>query len=357
MRAPTNVDSRAFATPGSVSTRVDSRRGPHVLASGLRPLKARLDVSTGTSKTETLTLQFDNTLIPVDEWSPLAAMGQTLHVFVDVDLSDGTRFTVDRGWFLIQEVSPTREGGVNVTCKGLMQRLADDPFPFPSSPPAGSTLRTELERLCYPYLSVVLDGVSDRGLPGGLAWGRSRTDAVESLLSSYGLVGRVMEDGALHVVRPDSSRVDARYSDGTLVLEANAKWTHTHPNHWLAVGSKTESVKTDAKHSHSVKHDWWSEAWADGAFDKSLYGVVTEVVEAKAAEGQYDVDRAAGLAVRRFSPSGVKSFTMVPDYRIDIGDVVSVDSDLGNVIGSVSGYSMPLDDSVETMRIDIEGVI
>lgn len=357
MRAPHGLDAGVLMGAGRVSTRVDSVRGPHVLATGLEPLQARLDVSTGRAVSESLVLQFDESLIPVDEWSPLAAMGQTLHVFVDVDLEDGTRFTVDRGWFLIQEVEPRSNGGVSVQAKGLMQRLKDDPFPFPSSPALNAGLRSELERLCYPYLSVVLDGVEDRGLPGGLAWGRSRDEAVGALLSSFGLVGRVMEDGALHVVKPDAGKVLARYGSDRLVLDASVKWSR-RPNHWLAVGSKTESVKVDDKHHKSVKHEWWGEAWAGGAFDRSLYGVVTETVEAKAAVDQYDVDRLAGLSVRRFSPNGVKSFTMVPDYRVDLGDVISVGLSDGSVfVGSVSGFSMPLDGGTSTMRLDVEGVV
>lgn len=357
MRAPHGLDTGVLMGAGSVSTRVDCVRGPHVLATGLEPLSARLDVSMGRAVSESLVLQFDESLIPVDEWSPLAAMGQTLHVFVDVEMEDGTRFTVDRGWFQIQEVEPRNTGGVSVQCKGLMQRLKDDPFPFPSSPALNGTLRSELERLCYPYLSVVLDGVEDRGLPGGLAWGRSRDEAVSSLLASFGLVGRVMEDGALHVVQPDAAKVQARYGRDRLVLDASVKWTR-RPNHWLAVGSKSESVKVDGKHSKSVQHRWWGEAWAGGAFDRSLYGVVTETVEAKAAVSQYDVDRLAGLSVRRFSPNGVKSFTMVPDYRVDLGDVISVALDGGGVfVGSVSGFSMPLDGGTGTMRLDVEGVV
>lgn len=329
---------------------VTSRRGSVVLAPDVEVESGSLELSSGQQTQERLSFSLSPDWAPTDEWSPFAPYGQVVRLMVHVEPDGGEGFTVDRGSFLLHEVQWDRgdESAVRVTAYSLLQRLADDDFPFPTSPD-GSSLRREVERLCYPHLVPALD-CGERELPGGLSWGNRRVEALGKLAELFGLRFYVGADDMLHMVDAQLGRVVARYTGEDLLLSEQCKASHSTPNRWTAVANKGGGDQSHGgeRYSHTVEVD-------AGPRTTSLYGVVHKVLQVQDAS-QDAVVAAADRAMRE-ATSGAddRSFKIVPDYRLDLGDVVTVAPQDGEpVTGPVTGLVMDLAGGAQSMRVDVK---
>lgn len=342
MKAPTGFDVSLLRRPARVEAVLTCVRGGVVLADGVRVADLVLESSADRDVVDRVTFSLPDAFAPVDEWSPFAPMGQVVHVAVEVAVDGLSVFSVDRGWFVLDEV---REEGekVSVVALGLLDRLVRDPFPLPSSPSSGATLRMELERLCAPHLSVVMD-CDDRPLPGGLSWGRERMKSIRSLLDAFGLGVRVGEDLCVHVFELWDRPADVAYSRGNLVLRRVRRWDHHEANKWTAVSSGSAGGGLSA----TVVSD-------RGPFDPALYGVVSEVVEVSAGSSEALWAAAGRKLGESYCPTGVRTFFLVPDHRLEVGDSVSVDAGGGEppVVGHVVGLSLPCGFGASEMRVDL----
>lgn len=92
-----------------------------------------------------------------------------------------------------------------------------------------------------------------------------------------------------------------------------------------------------------------------GIFESSMYGWVTQVTEFSGTASQDDVENAADDAMRAsLSALGGLTVEVVPDPRVEVGDVVSIVTRDWVKVGRVSAYSLPLSDVNSTMRLDID---
>ena len=135
--------------------------------------------------------------VPTDALSPLNNYGQRSRVVALLDV-DGVPAEIELGWFLHTAWEEQDDGSVKVTALDLMQTLEENPMTWPSSPPSGATILSELRRLALP-LPVVLDSMEDQPIERTVTWGESRTEAIRDLCQARGLEYGVKPDGYLHV--------------------------------------------------------------------------------------------------------------------------------------------------------------
>ena len=139
---------------------------------------------------------------PLAPDSPLAAMGQVLHVQVTVaSLVSTDRWDIPLGRFLITqwEVGAT---DIRVTGKSPLQRLEDDRLTSPTVPYSGGTLASELRRLVGGHMGVIVsDALTNRPCPS-MSWGESRIDAIYEIADAWPARLREGPDGVLYVLPP-----------------------------------------------------------------------------------------------------------------------------------------------------------
>lgn len=139
---------------------------------------------------------------PLAPDSPLATMGQVLHVQVTVaSLVSTDRWDIPLGRFLITqwEVGAT---DIRVTGKSLLQRLEDDRLTSPTVPYSGGTLASELRRLVGGHMGVIVsDALANRPCPS-MSWGESRIDAAYEIADAWPARLREGPDGVLYVLPP-----------------------------------------------------------------------------------------------------------------------------------------------------------
>lgn len=139
---------------------------------------------------------------PLAPDSPLATMGQVLHVQVTVaSLVSTDRWDIPLGRFLITqwEVGST---DIRITGKSLFQRLEDDRLTSPTVPYSGGTLASELRRLVGGHMGVIVsDALTNRPCPS-MSWGESRIDAIYEIADAWPARLREGPDGVLYVLPP-----------------------------------------------------------------------------------------------------------------------------------------------------------
>ena len=139
---------------------------------------------------------------PLAPDSPLATMGQVLHVQVTVaSLVSTDRWDIPLGRFLITqwEVGAT---DIRITGKSLFQHLEDDRLTSPTVPYSGGTLASELRRLVGGHMGVIVsDTLTNRPCPS-MSWGESRIDAVYEIADAWPARLREGPDGVLYVLPP-----------------------------------------------------------------------------------------------------------------------------------------------------------
>ena len=139
---------------------------------------------------------------PLAPDSPLAAMGQVLHVQVTVaSLVSTDRWDIPLGRFLITqwEVGAT---DIRITGKSLFQHLEDDRLTSPTVPYSGGTLASELRRLVGGHMGVIIsDALTNRPCPS-MSWGESRIDAIYEIADAWPARLREGPDGVLYVLPP-----------------------------------------------------------------------------------------------------------------------------------------------------------
>ena len=161
---------------------------------------------------------------PLAPDSPLATMGQVLHVQVTVaSLVSTDRWDIPLGRFLITqwEVGAT---DIRITGKSLFQHLEDDRLTSPTVPYSGGTLASELRRLVGGHMGVIVsDALTNRPCPS-MSWGESRIDAIYEIADAWPARLREGPDGVLYVLppvpaiteHPETTLTDGDAGTGTL---------------------------------------------------------------------------------------------------------------------------------------------
>jgi hypothetical protein len=344
----------------AVGARVEVTRGRQVLAVDVPVRDVVLDVTADRvvpGKLEfTAPMEWTDsaggTVRAVDHpLSPLSNFGQRAHATALLDV-DGTPSEVELGWFQIDTWEPGDGDTVQVTALDLMQTLVEAPMTWPSSPPAGASLLSELRRLCNVgeghSLPVVLDDPVDRGIPRTFEWGTDRAEAVRDLCESYGLEYGVKPDGYLHVwAQRDGRAPVATYTARDLLLSAPRQAVERRANRIVVVGSKTEG---------DVETQWVAQGDAtEPPYSISEYGLVASRFELNSADGQTAVTAAMQTRLRNLAlTTRTRSLEIAMDPRLEVGDVIAAVTDDETIVGRITAYSVSLSDPSSRMRVDVQ---
>lgn len=301
--------------------------------------------------------------VPASWDAPLACFGQRVHIAARIAAPRG-EWDVQVGVYQIESWEETDDGHVAVEALDLTQRLEKNEMLWPSSPPDGATLASEVQRLAGEP--------SDGGIQTAVArnfsihrlfeWGTGRLDAIQKLVEAFGMVYRVTPDGILHVTTPTpTDAAVATYTGRDLLISANRRSRPRQPNRWMVTGSpKTDaSEHDDAVEKEEIKWAAVVSNWTDPRYRADTYGVVTSSNTMDVAESEDQIREAAETYMASsLAASEARALQIVTDPRLELGDVVDVRVTHLNsseaLRGRVTGYSMTLDDPAQVMRVDIE---
>lgn len=322
----------------------------------LTPITAwnvQLEASTGRGVQSRLTLTAPPTMIPTTWDAPLACYGQRLHIAARVSSPLG-EWDIKVGVYQIESWEEGDDGAVQVEALDLTQRLEKNPMMWPSSPPEGATLASELQRLAGEPGDggIPTTVISNRAITRAYEWGTSRLEAIQKLLESVGMTYLVAPEGVLLASTPTplSTAVET-YTGRDLLLRANRKSRPRGPNRWMVTGNPQGDSNTT-----------WSavvDNFEDPRYRAESYGVITDRNAMDIAETEAQLRAAAETYKRNaLAASGARSLQIVMDPRIELGDVIDVNVTHGDALetlrGRVTGYSMTLDDPAQIMRVDME---
>lgn len=301
--------------------------------------------------------------VPASWDAPLACFGQRVHIAARI-ASLRSELDVQIGVFQIESWEESDDGHVSVEALDLTQRLEKNEMLWPSSPPAGATLASEVQRLAGEP--------SDGGVQTAVArnfsihrlfeWGTGRLDAIQKLVESFGMVYRVTPDGILHVTAPTPmDTAVATYTGRDLLISANRRSRERQPNRWMVTGSPKvdASERVDGEEHEEIKWAAVVDNWVDPRYRADTYGVVTSSNTMDVAESEDQIREAAETYMASsLAASEARALQIVTDPRLELGDVVDVRVTHLNsseaLRGRVTGYSMVLDDPAQVMRVDIE---
>lgn len=335
----------------AVGVRVDVWHGGRCIASDVPCSNVVIDATTSRVVPSQVEMNVPTSLVPRQAHDPFSNHGQRILVTSLLEMA-GRPVEVVLGWYQIR--SCDQDG--KVLADDLMQIVAENDLAWPSSPPAGATLASELRRLASGEIPntgipVVLE-VPDRKIPRTFQWGHKRADAIRDLCESYGLAYAVKADGALHVWESSiTCKPIAHYSSGDLVVSANRETRPRVPNRWIVSGSPQGDENTK-----------WSAVSTNfhGEYDPALYGVVTDRREFNAATSYEAVAKAANTYRRTaLEATGKVTLGLALDPRLELGDDVTALVETGDgqqeaIAGRVVALSMSLDDPGQPMRVDLK---
>lgn len=350
---PTTDD---LAAGVAIGARVDIIRGGRVLVTGVPATKVELQWSSGSRAVPAqVTYRAPLSWTPLDPLDALNNFGQRSIITALLEDRTGRRWEVPLGHFVHTTWSVDKDA-VSVTATDLMQILEDNPAPWGSSPPEDATTVSEIRRLSDGLVPVVLDeGTQDWPVPRTSQWGNSRTEAVAKLAASQGVGIRAGWDGALHVYRiARSTRPDAIYTHANGLLKDAPRAPRSggrRPNRWYVTGTKQGTKQGE-------QEERWTATRTSTAqpYEPDGYGWITSHKDLSGADSQFAVEQAADAnMLADISAAQSRSLTVVPDPRVEVGDVIgAVTAEGEQLAGRVTAYTLPLSDPSADMRIDID---
>lgn len=329
----------------AVGAKVSVQRGQTVLVEDLPVWDVTLDATSDRTVKRQISFTTSSDYVPDRPLDSLNNYGHRVRVVQIIEVPDGSQTEVNLGWFLVDEWEEnTADGSMSVKAVDLLRLIETDVAKWPSSPPKNQRLRAEIQRLVGKTLAVQTS-VPNSLVDKELQFQTDRLANLTDLCASHGLDYGMRPDGFLHVWEQTSELV-AKYTANDLVVDAPRQSVERKPNRFLAVGSKT-SGKKETKWSFEA-------ATTTEPFGKD-YGVVRERLEVQSATGQAMVTRAANDALKQSaSVFGKRSLVMVPDSRLELGDVAMFETPYGEpFVGRVVAFSLPVD-RPDLMRVDVE---
>lgn len=275
----------------------------------------------------------------VDPMHPLARFGQRLAVSIEVTAR--RRSWVTRlGWFQVQDWAESADGSaVDVTCVGLLQRVADDGLPTASSPSPGSTFESEFRRLMSGGIPVMIDPqVDDRAVPLSFSWDTDRLGALYSLADAWPARLSVDGDGVVRVLPPLAGTPIPvlSWTDGQGGVATSAAQADTRDAIFtsvIAVSSATDDAN---------RAPVYAEARAGGIFGE-VYGAVRRRYSSPLITNAAEASAAAQMILAdSLRPARRLLVSLPPDPRVELGDPVSVTWDGVEHRGWVVDYRLPL---------------
>lgn len=331
----------------AVGARISVHRGRATTVQDLPVRDVVLDATGQRNVRRQLSVTTTADFIPRAPLDLVNNFGHRLHAWQVSQTPTGKVIETDLGFFHIEHWEET-DGQMTIEAVDLTRLIETDVAAWPSSPPKNQRLQAELQRLAGDRVPVILDSTGNPLVDQTLQFQTDRLANLADLALAHGLDFGMKPDGFLHFW-PYTDAVVATYSAEDLLLDAPRQSQDRKANHYLAVGSKTEGSGEAAKETR-----WSFEAKLTvPPFDED-YGIVRDRIEVQAATDQAMVTNAANAAQRQGAAVlGFRSFLIIPDPRLEYGDVCMFIAPDGPVKGRVTAFSMPVDRPGK-MRVDAE---
>ena len=336
-----------------VGARVSSHRAGRMIADRLDVWDVQIEATADRAPRERLTLTAAPSLVPTGPGDPLAHYGQRLHVSQTLTIG-GVEILVPIGWYQVETWEEQSDGTVKVEAYDLLQRLEKNPMAWPSSPPYGATVQSELQRLAASPEEGGVPGVldaPDATVSREHEWGTSRVEAVGKLCEAHGLLWAVRSDGRLHAWAPGAPVSAAEYTGRDLLIESSRASGARRANRWV-VGATGEGEDRESRYTAET-------TGYEYPYDPAGYGVVTDRNEMQIADGVSALYKAADTYRRNAQAAhGTRSLSIVPDPRLELWDTITVtvphEAGPETLTGRVTATSLTIDKPDALMRVDLE---
>lgn len=289
---------------------------------------------------------------PVAHDHPLAANGQRLRVQLGIGLGGEVVEWFQRGWFLVQE-SATQGDSINVSASGLLSLVDEARLVSPYQP--SGTLVSTLRGLIEPALTVVVDSsLTDRSVPTGVNYDEDRLGAVMELLDAWPADAYVDSGGyliATSAVQSTTSVLSLTNGEGGTIIRASGASTREGGFNAVvargtdSAGLQIQGVAYDTSGSPRDYAGYYNPLPVPYFFSSPL---LTTVAQCQAAANTV-------LArLQRQSASRTFDVEMVPDPRLQAGDVVSITTDdYDDLLCSIEALTLPYrgDGGAQTLKV------
>ncbi len=326
---------------------VDVVRGREVLALDLPIIGGEYTATADREVQGELHLTLDAGYTPDSYNSPISVYGQTMHATYWIQTGQQTTAT-PLGLFRIQQWNVEGQR-ISVKAADVWQDLADDPFPYPTSPKRNATVLTEARRIAGRVPVDLAPGL-DRPVTGVETWGVERGKALQELGDLYNIQWTTRPDGSLYGREAGLPvKVDTVYTGNDILLDVEKRGERSYFNQVTAWGRKNGDEKQPAMVA-TVRNN-------TPPYDAARYGVRTRIVQVDNAQSYTQVLQVAQRELRDNGETrGTLSVEIVPDPRLELGDTIAVGEGASRIVGRVGAFVLPFETG-KPMRVDLVEVI
>lgn len=275
---------------------------------------------------------------PIGDLHPLAANGQRLRIELGIGVGDADAPVewVQRGEYVITD-SDTEGDSVAVQCASLLWLVEEAKLVTPLQPTG--TLKSAVRSLVEPAVPVVFDAaLVDRAVPAGMVFDNDRIEALNEICEAWPADYRMASEGYLYLYPDTAGRTPVTTISGTVVEISGGSTRRDAYNAVVARGTDASGAQIQA-----VQYDTSGGPKSYGGpfspFPVPFFfpsPLLTTVAQAKAA---------ATTTLARLQRRVAREFEieMVPDPRLQLGDVVTVEDELYTGLGEIERLQLPYD--------------
>lgn len=334
---------------GAASTwvSIDVVRGREVLALDLPIIGGEYTTTADREVQGEMRLTLDASHAPESYSSPISAYGQTIQATYWIQTGQQTTAT-PLGLFRIQQWNVEGQR-INVKAADVWQDLADDPFPYPTSPERNATVLNEARRIAGRVPVDLAPGL-DRPVTGVETWGVERGKALQELGDLYNIQWTTRPDGSLYGREAGlPAKVDTIYTGTDILLDVEKRGERSYFNQVTAWGRKNGDEEQPAMVA-TVRNNM-------PPYDAARYGVRTRIVQVDNAQSYTQVLQVAQRELRENGETrGALSVEIVPDPRLELGDTIAVGEGASRAVGRVGAFVLPFEAN-KPMRVDLVEVL
>lgn len=285
-----------------------------------------------------------------DPLHPLARFGQELDISIRVtsSVNPARWWLVRLARILITGWEDDDAQSVTVTGRGILHRLVRSRFVSPTQP--SGTLVSAARAVLPAGMGLAVDpALTDRAVPGGMAWSGSRREALAELASAWPCLVRADEWGQVRLRAPlpevPTPALTIRDGEGgTLVSAPRSDEGDRAYNVVVARSSAAgvEDVQAVARHTTGPLS-------ADGPNGENTREWASPLITTYAQA----LASARTMLTNGLRPSSVLPVTCASDPRVELDDPVEVWRDGERTWGVVTGVDLPLTITDGDMRLDV----
>ncbi|CAM5600236.1 hypothetical protein SSPIM334S_02371 [Streptomyces spiroverticillatus] len=379
MRPSSDIYQQLITTSHDVVCEVSAWMGPGEYTP-YRLLAARVPVTSGTIQyDDTATLRRRlNITVPIrdpenatnwdpqgDPAHPLAVFGQQLNVRIGLTLPNGEVELFNHGWYLISEWSVDElERTVSVTAVDVAQRIVDERLMIARGPwSTAKTYAAEFRLMASvvrtdPYVDPRLS-ITKKVNPATI-WERDRAKNLDDLCTAWPGRWFIDDEGRPHAApplpevtpttRPDVDLVSG--ARGTVVNRARTGTRERLYNTVVAIGKTGDEL--------SSRPPWVSksiETPGSPIHPQGPYGYKPRFYQSDLlTTSKQCMDAAKALLPKVAAIGRTEPINVLPDYRVELGDVARVRTDGGDFTGHVTAITLPLTADGGHMQVTLANV-